>query len=86
MMNEIEKAFRILGGEGSRGGLIVGYTLTKKPIYLSSSKKAHKEEHQNFTARDHQDAARQFRELGRTKGVMYADQEDWHKKAAEEKS
>lgn len=45
---EIEKS----GGEGSRGGKVIGHTKSGKPIY----DKADHKEHANFTSEDHQDA------------------------------
>ena len=57
--SDISKAFEILGidikkgGEGSRGGKIIGHTKSGKPIYDSASHSAHK----NFTADEHREAA-----------------------------
>ncbi len=45
--NDIEK-----GGEGSRGGKIIGHTESGKPIYENHDHPAHK----NFTSNDHTDA------------------------------
>jgi hypothetical protein len=41
------------GGEGSKGGKIIGHTKTGKPIYDSASHSAHK----NFTVDEHREAA-----------------------------
>lgn len=46
--DEIEK-----GGEGSRGGSVIGHTKSGKPIYASQNAKAEK----NYTSADHDDAA-----------------------------
>lgn len=40
------------GGEGSRGGKVIGYTKSGKPIYDTISHSSHK----NFTKQDHDDA------------------------------
>ena len=40
------------GGEGSRGGKIVGHTTSGKPIYAKHSHPSHKE----FTEKDHREA------------------------------
>lgn len=45
--NDIEK-----GGEGSRGGKVIGHTESGKPIYENHDHPAHK----NFTSNDHTDA------------------------------
>lgn len=42
------------GGEGSRGGKVIGHTKSGKPIYDSSSHSAHS----NFTSDDHKEAAK----------------------------
>lgn len=43
------------GGEGSRGGKVIGHTKSGKPIYDSFEHEGHK----NFTTEDHKDAAEQ---------------------------
>lgn len=48
-MDNLEKG----GGEGSRGGKVIGHTKSGKPIYDSSGHK----EHKNFSHQDHTDAA-----------------------------
>jgi hypothetical protein len=48
LQNALEK-----GGEGSKGGKIIGHTKSGKPIYEN----ANHPEHANFTRRDHSDAA-----------------------------
>ena len=57
--NDIKK-----GGEGSRGGKIIGHTKSGKPIY--ENKKAHT--YKDFTEQDHRDASEthwgKHRELG----------------------
>lgn len=57
----IEKAFDVInkslevfekGGEGSRGGKVIGHTKSGKPIYANSKHESHKD----FTEQDHEDA------------------------------
>lgn len=43
---------KAVSGPGSRGGKVIGYTKSGKPVY--GGKSAH--EHENFTAEDHKDA------------------------------
>lgn len=65
--DEIEK-----GGEGSRGGKIIGHTKSGKPVYDSASHEGHKD----FTKEDHHDAAnhqdklstREYRKFNKTRG------------------
>ena len=49
------------GGEGSRGGKVIGHTGSGKPIYMSHSHKAHND----FTAADHDDARAVHQKLER---------------------
>jgi len=49
----LEKA----GGEGARGGVVIGHTASGKPIYRSSgSASQFKEQHSGWSAEDHKDA------------------------------
>lgn len=52
--NDIEK-----GGEGARGGKVVGHTKSGKAIYESTSRAHSNKQHADFTEQDHQDAATQ---------------------------
>ena len=49
LLSKLEKS---AGGEGSRGGSVIGHTRSGNPIYASSKH----EGHQSFKAADHQDA------------------------------
>ena len=58
--SDIEKAFDVLekpmfekGGEGSKGGHIIGHTKSGKPIYDHANHPSH----EHFTSEDHEDAA-----------------------------
>ena len=57
----IRKAIDILekGGEGSRGGKIIGHTKSGKPIYDKFNHPGHKD----FTVEDHLDAMKKHREV-----------------------
>ena len=59
----IEKSFKefdiIKGGEGSKGGNIIGHTRSGKPIYDSYNHEGHKE----FNAEDHRDAGKLHQHL-----------------------
>lgn len=66
----LSKAFDIInksldvfekGGEGSRGGKIIGHTKSGKPIY----KNANHIEHKNFNKEDHADAENLHKELSK---------------------
>ena len=48
------------GGEGSKGGKIIGHTKSGKPIYDS----ANHAEHKDFTSDDHKDAVKTHEDLG----------------------
>jgi hypothetical protein len=51
--NHVNKALDLMkGGEGSRGGKIIGHTTSGKPIYYKANHPSHK----NFTIEDHEDA------------------------------
>ncbi len=51
-IDELEK-----GGEGSKGGKVIGHTKSGKPIYRTdSSTNWDHPEHKDFTAKDHKDA------------------------------
>lgn len=53
-LNKAEDAIDILkGGEGSKGGHVIGHTKSGKPIYDSANHPSHS----NFTKQDHLDAA-----------------------------
>jgi hypothetical protein len=54
--DELEK-----GGEGSRGGKVIGHTKSGKPIYDTFEHEGHK----NYNAADHKDAADKHHELSR---------------------
>lgn len=56
---ELEKGKK---GPGSRGGKIIGYTKTLKPIY--AGKKGNDDSYRSFSDKDHGDAARIHREAG----------------------
>lgn len=71
LKEEIEKSFVdkkidiIKGGEGSRGGQIIGHTRSGKPVY------ANRESHSyaDFSKQDHEDAATHHKEMmNKTKG------------------
>ena len=51
------------GGEGSRGGKIIGHTKSGKPIYESFSHPAHKD----FTSKDHMEASNLHNKMWRNK-------------------
>jgi hypothetical protein len=50
---ELNPPLILKGGEGSRGGNVIGHTKSGKPIYQNSTPK----EYSNFTATDHSDAS-----------------------------
>ncbi len=56
------------GGEGSKGGKIIGHTTSGKPIYDHASHSSHKK----FTAKEHKEAAKEHRKLSN----KYSDQAD----------
>jgi len=69
--NDLQKAYEILGledlikgGEGTRGGIVIGHTKSGKPIYNKNDHKAHS----NFTQEEHSEAAEIF---GKYKGDRY---------------
>lgn len=78
-VRRLEKA---AGGEGSRGGKIIGRTLSGKPIYAS----ADHESHRSFTRADHHDAADRHADLRRKADKYLAphhhDQQLMHERAA----
>lgn len=63
--NDIEK-----GGEGSKGGKVVGHTKSGKPIYSSFSH----EEHKGFTSEDHMDASNLHKKEWQSKEYNSADE------------
>jgi hypothetical protein len=82
--NDLEK-----GGEGSRGGKVIGHTQSGKPIYENFEHKGHK----NFTKTDHEDAllthySKREHESWNNKGKkseehdFHQREENKHKKAA----
>lgn len=75
--NDIEK-----GGEGSRGGKIIGHTKSGKPVYDSFDHSSH----EKFTAQDHKDAVEHHVEAAK-KDLFSDDLEHAtkHKNAAKEK-
>jgi hypothetical protein len=91
--DELSKAYEELGikkgGEGSRGGKIVGHTKSGKPIYHNpfAGGKA-KEKHKDWSKKDHLDAAQHHREktndesLGYQKNMAHMQARDWHKDQA----
>ena len=67
--NELEK-----GGEGSKGGHVIGHTASGKPIYDSFTHASH----EGFTRRDHEDAMTRhnsLREEEEAKGPAASDEE-----------
>lgn len=56
LFDEIEK-----GGEGSRGGKIIGHTKSGKPIY--EDHKASSKHYRHWTAQDHKDAGDHFKAI-----------------------
>jgi len=63
-VDSIEKAVEIAfekGGEGSRGGKVIGHTDSGKPIY----EKANHPSHKSFNRGDHQDAHNLHQKLGK---------------------
>lgn len=69
MENEIQK-----GGEGSRGGKIIGHTKSGKPIYDSFNHSAHKD----FNEHDHSDAADVNSDIA-NENLSYTDKEKYAK-------
>ena len=65
--SELEK-----GGEGSRGGKVIGHTRSGKPVY--ASKHASHKSYSNFTKEDHEDA----HEIHGLKGASHEDKMDAH--------
>jgi len=63
--NLIEKA----GGEGSRGGKIIGHTKSGKPVYLKNNSQFHADHYRKFNADDHEDAADLHSKSGNKKAV-----------------
>jgi len=60
MNNIIKKSFENLfekGGEGSRGGKVIGHTKTGKPVYETGKKGDHAV-YKNFSKEDHEDAGK----------------------------
>lgn len=47
----------IKSGEGSRGGKIIGHTSSGKPVYASKMEHIHAGAHQDYSAKDHKEAA-----------------------------
>ena len=70
------------GGEGSRGGKVIGHTKSGKPIY--HSKKA--SDYSDFTKEDHLDAAEKHNEIMNHHDRMAQKYSDEGKYSAEEKS
>lgn len=69
---ELEDAIK-KGGEGSRGGKVIGHTKSGKPIY--ENLKADSEEYSDFSIRDHQDAS----DLHDKKSVKHYNKDDKEK-------
>lgn len=67
------------GGEGSKGGKIIGHTKSGKPIYGTAFHSGH----QDFTYYDHKDAALLHRRLGKVHDKKYhemePDKSHWNK-------
>jgi hypothetical protein len=53
---DAQRAFLKAGGEGSRGGHVIGHTKSGKPIYLSGSHEEWKSQHEHFTPDEHREA------------------------------
>ena len=73
--NNLEK-----GGEGSRGGKIIGHTSTGKPIYKTHSNDPRsrvEELHDDFTPTEHREAKVLHRKL-KNEGEKKGDFSDWH--------
>lgn len=62
--NDIEK-----GGEGSKGGKIIGHTKSGKPIYKTSSFQDNKKA--GFSAQDHRDAANIHNHVRRNRDYLF---------------
>jgi len=61
------------GGEGARGGHVIGHTKSGKPVYASRSEAEWKEHHAGFTARDHAQAM----EIHSAEREKAGDRETW---------
>lgn len=82
--NDIEK-----GGEGSRGGKIIGHTKSGKPIYESvgGSVKKFNKDHSHFSSEDHRESAdlhKKLRDEHRGKYQKTKSNEDYDKFMAHE--
>ena len=53
-MNLQINGLKVDGGEGSKGGKIIGHTGSGKPIYMSPGHKAHS----SFTSKEHHEASK----------------------------
>jgi len=62
----------VKGGEGARGGIIIGHTRSGKPIYQGSNTPQH-DSHKKFTSDDHHDAS----ELHRRRSLKASNEKDW---------
>lgn len=68
------------GGAGSRGGRVIGYTASGKPIYYSSARKEH---NRGFTAKDHRAAAEHHRKKRKEAGADNPGTARHHRESAE---
>ena len=90
--NQIEKSDESdleKGGEGSRGGQVIGHTQSGKPIYMATTGQHYGKAHpknSHFTAQDHEDAAKVHDE--RKKKASEVDKKNadaWHSVSDKEK-
>jgi hypothetical protein len=66
------------GGEGSKGGMVIGHTQSGKAVYQKHS--ANHESYSDFSSKDHKDASKLHHRVSENLSLKSPKDSDWHRK------